>query len=295
MQKKEKDQGRKRSLASFIKNGDWDRYWSTSISNVSAKTGYALIRGYPLCDLIESNISFAELVYLVLKGEFPDEKQAKMVNTLLCAIGDYNFNSMVTVSGRIITSASPDSPMPGIAAGLLSIGRTYVSPQFAGELLEEARDLMKRENLTIEETAEKTVRKFTEQGQMIPGLGHPYYRDADLRAESLRKVAEELGLMGEMTQLYEAIRLEAERVIGREISLNWPGRVACIGAELGLHPFEYTGLAAMAYMPALIAHIVEELREGVPLRIVPPILREYVGKPERPLPKKYAKKGSTQK
>jgi len=282
---------KRKSLFSFLKNNDWKQYWSTKISTVNQETGNSIVRGYPLCDIIESNMSFAELVFLVTKGELPNEKQATMVNVLLCSIGDYGFNSMVTVPGRTITSASPDSPMPGIAAGLLSLGRTYVSPQFAGELLEKSYATMKKENLTVEQIADRVVTDYTERGEALPGLGHPLYRADDLRAESLLKVQHKLNIFGDKSALYEAIRVRAEKEFGREISLNWPARVACIGAELGMEPFEYTGIAAIAYMPALIAHIQEEVKEGVPLRIVPPVVRDYTGVPERPLPEKYSKIG----
>ncbi|WP_390617705.1 citrate/2-methylcitrate synthase [Maricurvus nonylphenolicus] len=283
---------KRRSLFSFLKNNDWKQYWTTKISTVSQETGNSIVRGYPLCDIIESNMSFAELVFLVLKGELPNEKQKTMVNVLLCSIGDYGFNSMVSVPGRTITSASPDSPMPGIAAGLLSLGRTYVSPQYAGELLEQSYATMKKENLSVEEIADRVVREYTDRGEAIPGLGHPLYRSDDLRAESLLKVQHELDIFGEKSEIYEAIRVRAEQEFDREISLNWPARVACIGAELDMAPFEYTGIAAIAYMPALIAHIQEEVTEGVPLRIIPPIINDYTGVPERPLPERFVKVGA---
>jgi citrate synthase len=154
---------KRKSLFSFIKNKNWNEYWSTSISQVNPDTGNSVVRGYRLCDMIESKMSFAEMVYLVIRGELPDDKQRKMVDALLCSIGDYGFNSMVTVPGRTIVSASPDSPIPGIAAGILSLGRTYVSPQFAGELLESAYQQMKAENLSAEEVAEKVVSSYLDR------------------------------------------------------------------------------------------------------------------------------------
>ncbi len=270
-----------------MKNDDWDVYWSTGISQVNPETGNSVVRGYRLCDMIESKMSFSEQLFLVMTGELPHENQAKMVDALLCSIGDYGFNSMVTVPGRTIVSAAPDSPIPGIAAGLLSLGRTYVSPQFAGEMLEAAYNRMNDEELTQAEIAEIVVDGYRDRGEAIPGLGHPYYRDQDLRAESLLKVQQQLDIFGDKSELYEVIRRTAEEKIGREISLNWPGRVACIGAQLGLTPVEVTGISAIAYMPALVAHIQEELTQGVPLRIVPPHMQHYTGPDERDLPNEY--------
>ena len=43
----------------------------------------------------------------------------------------------------------------------------------------------------------------------------------------------------------------------------------------------------MGYGYAIVAHVVEEIREGVPLRIIPDALgSKYIGPPERHIPDK---------
>ena len=67
--------------------------------------------------------------------------------------------------------------------------------------------------------------------------------------------------------------------------------VRAIAAELvaliddQVDPLAIGGIGALGYGMALLAHIVEEVREGVPLRIIPEALgAHYAGPAERHLP-----------
>ena len=61
--------------------------------------------------------------------------------------------------------------------------------------------------------------------------------------------------------------------------------IACVGIEMGFDPLELTGIAAVSFMCGIIAHVVEEIKEGSPIRMVPPMLINYAGPSERQLPK----------
>lgn len=61
--------------------------------------------------------------------------------------------------------------------------------------------------------------------------------------------------------------------------------LAAVYCELGFDPIETEALAAIGYGYALVAHVIEEIKEGVPLRVIPPALgAKYVGPPERHIP-----------
>ena len=63
--------------------------------------------------------------------------------------------------------------------------------------------------------------------------------------------------------------------------------IAAVYCELGFDPIEIEALAAVGYGYAIVAHVVEEIREGVPLRIIPDALgSKYIGPPERHIPDK---------
>jgi citrate synthase len=73
--------------------------------------------------------------------------------------------------------------------------------------------------------------------------------------------------------LNEAQRFAASefiRVTGKEIPLNIDGIMACVLNKMGFDPLEMAGISAVSYMCSIIAHVVEEIKEGVPLRIIPP-------------------------
>jgi citrate synthase len=242
------------------------------------------MRGYYLPDIIE-NLSYAEALYLMIKGELPTQKEAKVMNALLCSIMDYGFMSPTSTAARLVASANPDSPIPGIAAGILAIGKYTVSPQDSSNLIEEAYDMYKKHNLSKAETARRIVQKYLESNQRIPGFGHPFYPEVDPRAAALQRVAIQNGCWGEKAEIYQAIHNEYEKATERKIAINIDGMIACVGIEMGFDPLELTGIAAVSFMCGIIAHVVEEIKEGSPIRMVPPMLINYAGPSERQLPK----------
>jgi len=209
--------GKTRALGSYIKSGKWDDYWRQKISHITA--GDILIRGYPLTEIIE-NLSYPEALYLTLRGELPSEEETRVMNALLCSIVDYQFINATTPAARFVASAFPESPIPGIAAGILAMGSYTVSPQDSATFINSAYELMKRENLTKEETAKRVVKEYQESNKRIPGLGHPIYKEVDPRAAALCRVAKEAGLWREKSQLYEAIHDEFVKSTGKSVCIN---------------------------------------------------------------------------
>jgi citrate synthase len=75
--------------------------------------------------------------------------------------------------------------------------------------------------------------------------------------------------------------------LGKSLPINLAGMVAAVYCELGFDPLEIEALAAVAYGFALTAHVVEEIKAGVPLRIIPEALgAKYAGPGERHIPDK---------
>ncbi|MCD6298370.1 MAG: citryl-CoA lyase [Deltaproteobacteria bacterium] len=259
--------GKVRNVGRYINEGKWDDYWRTGISHAIEKT--CLIRGYPLEEIIE-NITYTETLYLTLRGELPTKEETRLLNAVLCSIPDHQFVASTAPAARFAASAFPDSPIPGIAAGILTMGSYTVSPQDSADFINASYELMVAKDLTIKEAAIDVVSECVKNKKRIPGFGHPTYRKVDPRSEALRKVAQESGFWGEKSQIYEAVHKEFVRVTGKEIPLNIDGMMACVLNEMGFDPLEMAGIAAVSYMCGIIAHVVEEIKEGVPLRIIPP-------------------------
>lgn len=272
----------KRNVGQYFKSGDWSDYWQSAISYAPAHK--ILIRGYPLPEIC-GNLTYAETLYLTLKGEIPDEKTAKMLDAVLCSVIDHQFISATSCAARYIASANPDSIGPGLAGAILTAGRNTWSPQEACNLINSSYEMMQKEGLSVKETALRVVKDYTENKKIIPGLGHPTHKDFDPRAERLRELAKEYGFWGEKSQLYQTIYDTYREVTGRRIALNADGMMASVMNEMELDVNEMVGVAILAYMPGIIAHVIEEIRDGVPLRVIPEALgAKYTGPEERHLP-----------
>lgn len=263
-----------------VETDRWKGYWKTKVSKVGDHQ--ILIRGYPLADIIGS-LTFTQAIFLTLRGELPSEREHKMLDALLCAILDHEFICSTAPASRFVASANPQI-MPAIAAGVLAMGSNTVSPQDSAELIEKAYALKQQEQLTLAETARRIVDERMAQKKRFPGFGHPTHKLHDPRSTKLRQVAAELGYIGEKTLLYEAIHSELVSRVKKELPINVDGRMACCMSEMGFHPLQMASVGALSFLPGVIAQAIEEIQEGVPLRIIPDLITEYVGEPERKLP-----------
>jgi citrate synthase len=194
---------------------------------------------------------------------------------------DQQFISSAVGAARFTASAFPDSPVPALASGMLASGSVTGSPQEPAEMRIEAVSW----GLSDEEAAARALDTWIERRGAIPGLGHPMHKQAEPRAVTLRRLAVEGDGWRRHGRLLDAIEAELERRKGRRIPINLAGAIGALLADLGIDPLAIGGIGALGYGMALLAHIVEEIREGVPLRIIPDALgAHYVGPAERHLP-----------
>ena len=115
----------KRRLGDYYRSGDWSDYWRTSISETYQ--GVLRIRGYPVQEIVK-NLSYAESLYLTIRGELPTKAQARALDAVLTSMLDHQFVSSHAPAARFVASAHSESPVPGIAAGILCAGTHTISP-----------------------------------------------------------------------------------------------------------------------------------------------------------------------
>jgi citrate synthase len=254
--------------------------WQTRISRVIP--GKVIIHGYDHEELIGGR-PYAAGVYLTLRGELPSAGEERMMDAMLASLYDHGFVAASVLAARYCASGNPQL-IPATAAGLLTAGSNTINPQHGCDFILAAWDLMKREKLSMQQTAALVVAEKRAAKQRIPGFGHPTHKSEDFRATKLWKIAEECGFVGERTRLYQAINAEFRRATGREICINVDGALACIGMEMGFKPVHIAAIAALAVLPGIMAHVIEEIEEGVPLRVIRDEDMDYLGPPARPLP-----------
>jgi citrate synthase len=256
--------------------------WATKVSRVL--DGKVIVRGYSHEQLIGDR-SYAEGIFLTLRGEMPTRNEARMVDAMLSSLLDHGFVAASVLAARYCASGNPQL-IPATAAGLLTAGSNTISPQHGAQFLQEAWALHEREGLSIEETAKRVVAEVRASKRRVPGYGHPTHKGEDFRAVKLWQIAAQCGFVGERTVLYQAIHSEFVRVTGKTgICINVDGALACIMLEMGFRPLQMVSVAVLAVMPGILAHVIEEIEEGKALRIVRDEDQDYLGTPERPLPK----------
>jgi citryl-CoA lyase len=217
--------------------------WKTSISS-SGKDSE--IRGEKLENVMD--MDFSDAIFLILKGERPDESESELFNTVLSSSIDHGVGNPSTVAARTVQSGGNDMNT-SVAAGITALGDKH------GGAIEEAMEL-----LQSEKRAEKIVEEKLEKGEKIPGLGHKVYEDQDPRAKKILEKADELGLNGEFTEKMMEVQevLSSEKV---DLVLNVDGAIAGVMSDLGFEPELGKGFFIIARTPGLVAHVREEMDE----------------------------------
>ncbi len=271
-----------RHIGQYMESGDWSDYWRTAISRASS--GEILVRGYPIEEIIE-HLTSTEAHWLLLQGELPTPAQAEIFDVLLRSGMDQQLISSAASATRFAASASRN-PVSAVAAGMLATGVVTGSPRPAMEMLYSAAEGVSASMEGLSEAARNVVAEYRARRELIPGLGHPTHRGGiEPRAEAVRRAVTARGGWGLHCQLLEAVHAELEQALGRTVTVNLAGMIAAVYCDLDFDPLVAEGVSALEYGWALIAHAVEEIRDGVPLRIIPDALGTvYTGPPERHLP-----------
>jgi citrate synthase len=255
--------------------------WTTAVSAV-LPDNKVLIRGYSHEAIIEA-MPHSDAVFLTLRGELPNPAESRMFNALLNSLLDHGFVAASVVAARYIASGNPQF-IPAVAGGLLSAGRNTINPEDALRFIRDCHERQVNLGVSVEEAASLIAEDIIATRSRIPGIGHPTHRGYDFRAKALRQIAVECGFFDEPAVLYECIHAEFVRKKQLEhIPINVDGMMACVANAMGFSEMEVAAIAALAVLPGLMAHVIEEIREGPPLRHIAPAVSTYTGAPERVL------------
>ena len=228
------------------------------------KPNHLSTRGYNQEDLIE-NLSFAEMVFLLLMERLPDEREAKVFNHILVSFCDHGVTPPSTQSARLIASSGANINN-AVAGGLLSFGKNHAGA------IEKAMELFQEsiESLNLEETDEDDVNrkiagkaieivdKYESESKRIPGYGHRYH-DKDPRAVKLLDLAIQESAIGPHTKL--ALAIENMLYERKGVCLNVDGVNAGLLSDLDFDSSLGLGIFMIGRLPGLVAHAYEEMEE----------------------------------
>ncbi|MBN1211228.1 MAG: citryl-CoA lyase [candidate division Zixibacteria bacterium] len=249
--------------------------WKTSITDIGP--GKIRVRGYAIADIMEK-LSYAETVYLILKGELPSKAEAALMNAILVSSVDHGASPPSVLGTRTVMSGG-NSLNASLAGGVLVIGDSH------GGAIEQSAKIMqewtaKNEGKEPAAVASELVDWLKEAKIRMPGFGHRLHR-VDPRTGKLFDIAARHGYSGKHIELCRAIESALVEKTGKQLPINVDGAIAAVISDMGFDWRLGKGFFIISRMPGLLAHAYEEMTREKPMRRLGPLPYEYDGPAER--------------
>ncbi|MCD4692418.1 MAG: citryl-CoA lyase [Calditrichales bacterium] len=256
-----------------------DLHWKTAITKVEPNK--LTVRGYKLDELI-GRVSYAQMVYLLFKGEMPSKNVGKMIEAILVSSVDHGTTPPSVLSA--ISVASTGAPLnASMAAGILSVSKFHGGAiEDCMCILRQGMELVQKDNLSLAEAADQIIDEYKSIRKRLSGFGHRIHTD-DPRTKKLFALADELRIAGDYTGLATTFVTSLKEKTGKDLPLNVDGAIAALLCEMDFDPILANAFFMIARVPGIAAHIYEEKTRFKPMRKIHPTDVEYDGPEEREL------------
>ncbi len=216
--------------------------FKTKISKTEA--GAHSIRGKNILELIEKH-SFVDVIFLLLRGTFPNEKEKALLEAMLVASVENGLEAPSLFVPRVVAASGNDMHV-ALAAGMLAIGSKH------GGAGEQAAMLL---------ASDRSAADIVEQERIIPGFGHKIYKDEDPRTKVLFEKAKALGFS--CTYFEKAYKIEELLAAkkGKKLPLNIDGAIAAVMLELGFDARLGKAFFLMSRIVGIASHVKEEMEQ----------------------------------
>ncbi|MBK7143288.1 MAG: citryl-CoA lyase [bacterium] len=254
-----------------------DAEWKTAITDIGP--GKIRVRGYDIADIM-ANLSYAEVVYLILKGELPTKAEAALMNAILVSSIDHGASPPSVLGTRTVLSGG-NSLNAAIAGGVLVIGDTH-----GGAIEQSAKILQEWAKKEGEPSvlAAQIVDWLNQTKKRMPGFGHRLH-NVDPRTGKLFEIAATHGYSGRHIEICKALETALAQKTGKQLPINVDGAIAAVISDMGFDWRLGKGFFIISRTPGLLAHAYEEMTREKPMRKLGPMPFEYDGPAERKIPK----------
>jgi citrate synthase len=254
---------------------DW---WATAVSRI--EPGVIELRGRPVQDLI-GNTSLASMIWLLLRGDLPDPRQAALLEAALVAAVDHGPHAPSIAIARMAATCGVGLNN-AVATGVNVLGDSHGGAgQQCVELLDDIRDRAAA-GADLDTAAATVLANWRAHTRYVPGFGHRFH-PVDPRRGPLLSLVDAAVRDGVVAgdHLRAGIALEAALNRGRDtpVPMNIDGATAIIYAELGFPAPLARGLFVLSRSVGILAHAWEETQQGrrnkgpIPPTILPTYLR----------------------
>ncbi|SPS00923.1 citryl-CoA lyase [Cupriavidus taiwanensis] len=262
---------------------DW---WRTGI--IDMRPGEIRYRGYPIEQLI-GRVSFAQMIWLMLRGELPGPGQGELLDAALMAAVDHGPQAPSIAIARMAATC-------GVGLNNAMASAVNVLGDVHGGAGEQAvalyQDVAQRLDAgsTMALAVEDALRHYRDlHGKYVAGFGHRFH-PVDPRAPRLLALVAQAAQDGVVSGRYAAIARAVEAALGagrgKPIPMNIDGATAVIYAELGFAAPLARGLFCLSRSVGILAHAWEQQCEGGRNKGPMPrqFLWRYDGAPPRDVP-----------
>ena len=266
---------------------DW---WSTAI--VEMQPGTIRFRGYAIEELI-GRVGFAEMVWLLTRGELPDRRKAELLEAALVAAVDHGPQApSIAVARMAMTCGVGINNAMASAINMLGDVHGGAGEQCVALLQAIARRLDEAgasDGAAVKAAVAAEMTALAAAGVThVPGFGHRFH-PVDPRAPRLLELVDHATAAGAVSGRFAVIGRAVEAELAarkrRKIPMNIDGATGVIFAELGFAPPLCRGLFVLGRSVGALAHAWEESQSDY--RNKGPIPRHllwtYTGPPARPL------------
>lgn len=262
---------------------DW---WRTGI--IDMRPGEIRYRGYPIEQLI-GRVSFAQMIWLMLRGELPGPGQGELLDAALMAAVDHGPQAPSIAIARMAATC-------GVGLNNAMASAINVLGDVHGGAGEQAvalyHDVARRLDAgsAMEVAVTDALRQYRDlHGKYVAGFGHRFH-PVDPRAPRLLALVDQAAEDGVVGGRYAAIARAVEGALGagrgKPIPMNIDGATAVIYAELGFAAPLARGLFCLSRSVGILAHAWEQQCEGGRNKGPMPrqFLWRYDGAPPRDVP-----------
>jgi len=238
---------------------DW---WRTEVIDMAP--GMIRYRGYAIEELI-GTVGFAEMVWLMLRGELPTEGQGALLEAALMAGVDHGPQASSIAIARIAATC-------GVGLNNAMASAVNVLGDVHGGAGEQAVDFFtgilsdRAEGETVAAATERALSAFFEAGKkFVPGFGHRFH-PVDPRAPRILELVDRAAAIGDVSGDFADVARTIETALatrkGRAIPMNIDGATAVVYAELGFPAPLARGLFCLSRSVGILAHVWEQTQQG---------------------------------
>lgn len=261
-------------------------WWRTGIIDMSP--GVIRFRGYAIEELI-GRISFAQMIWLMTRGELPSRAQGELLEAALTAGVDHGPQAPSIAIARMAATCGVGLNN-AVASALNVLGDVHGGAgEQTVELFQAIAERIARGDGESAAVQAALADFNARHGKFIPGYGHRFH-PVDPRAPRLLELVDAAArdgtVDGRFARIGRAVEAAlAERKGGKRIPMNIDGATAVIYAELGFPAPLARGLFCLSRAVGILAHAWEQTLQGgrnkgpMPRQVLP----TYDGPAPRPL------------